>query len=211
VLFRTPDLSINASIATITQMATNASGFLWTFGTETSIFNTASVPPDRLLFGLTASGSYAWQDAATMYSRVGAGPAGGVAYSYTGGPSGTETLQALAADGSSAWTTSTPYSNIGVAGFLVDGQGEPIVLGSFEDSTSFGAAPSLTSVGNHDLAYQIFDSTGHLVSVGSWGTPDDDGYAGIGVDASGNVVISSASTPPMAESPTIVSFVKLAR
>ncbi len=183
VLFREPVASLNPSVATITQIATNASGFLWTYGTEPDPFGAASgVVPDPLLVGLTASGAYAWQQPpmVTVSAHppiwIAAGPAGAVVFTrQDDAPAPTETLQGLAADGSSTWTTTTPVSSsAGGTSVIVDGRGSPVVLGVLTDSATIGSAPPLTSAGGEDVVYQVFDSTGHLVSVGSWGTPDDE-------------------------------------
>jgi hypothetical protein len=214
VLFRKPDSSINPSIGTVTQIVTNASGFLWTVGTEPSIFSSTAVRPTTALFGVSASGTYAWEEAPVtnaVYPRIAAGAAGAIVYNVYDAPGSGETLTGLASDGATAWTTTTPSELNGSLGFVVDGKGYPVVLGSFQGTATSGSASPVTSVGNEDLAYQVFDSTGHLVSIGSWGTPGNDRYAGVGVDASGNIVMTSASSPLMAEDTTSVSFVKLAR
>jgi hypothetical protein len=222
VLFREPVPSLNPLIAAITQIATNASGFLWTYGTEPNPFNPSSgIVPTPLLAGLTASGAYAWQQqpmnvtlAAHPAIWIAAGPAGAVVFTRQDtAPSPGETLQGIAADGSSEWTTSTPISrSADGTSVIVDGRGAPVVLGTFTGSATIGSAPPLTSAGNADLVYQVFDSTGHLVSVGSWGTPDDERYSSLGVDSSGNIVIATTSVDVPTSLDTVsVSFMKFAR
>ncbi len=220
VLFREAVPSINPSIATITQIATNASGFLWTYGTEPDPFGSGSgVVPDPLLVGLTASGADAWQQQpmVTLSAHppiwIAAGPAGAVVFTrQDDSPSPGETLQGIAADGSSAWTTSTAVtSSAGGTSIVVDGRSAPVVLGTFTGSATIGSAPPLTSAGGADVVYQIFDSTGHLVSVGSWGTPDDEKYSSLGVDSSGNIFIATTSADPTTLDTVSVSFMKFAR
>jgi hypothetical protein len=160
--------------------------------------------------GLTASGTYAWQQAPTAGTpALLAGPDGAVVWTDPGGA--TENLQGLAADGSSQWTTSTPTSGFVAVPTIFESQGVPIIVAFINASAIFGAAPPLTSVGGYDVAYQIFDSTGHLASVGSWGTPDDEDTASIAIDASGNVVITASTDDPTSESTKTLWFVKLAR
>jgi hypothetical protein len=48
--------------------------------------------------------------------------------------------------------------------------------------------------GGQDIAYQTFDTSGHLRSAGRWGGPDNDTFGGIGVDPSGNVLIAGMTT-----------------
>jgi hypothetical protein len=60
-------------------------------------------------------------------------------------------------------------------------------------------------------APKVFDSTGHLVSVGSWGTPDNERYSSLGVDSSGNIVIATTSVDPVSLDTVSVSFMKFAR
>jgi hypothetical protein len=143
---------------------------------------------------------------------IAAGPAGAVVFTREDDPRApSETPQGLAADGSSAWITSTMVSwSAGGTSVVVDGRAAPVVLGNFTDSATFGSAPPLTSAGGVDLAYQVFDSTGHLVSAGSWGTPDDEEYSSLGVDSSGNVVIATTSVAPSLDTVS-VSFMNFAR
>jgi hypothetical protein len=120
--------------------------------------------------------------------------------------------RSMASPGSSAWITTTPVtSSAGGTSIVVDGRAAPVVLGVFTDSATFGSAPPITSAGGVDLAYQAFDSTGHLVSVGSWGTPDDERYSSLGVDSSGNIVIATTSVAPVSLDTVSVSFMKFAR
>lgn len=211
VVFRKPLSSIDPSLAAIARLATNASGFLWATASGPTFFNATLEKPKPFLLGMTASGAYAWDQSVTAAPWLAAGPAGAVLYTISGSPTG-ETLQGLAADGSPTWTTTT--SILGVAGgaMLVDRQGEPVILGTFQGSTTFGSAPTLTAVpGGVSLNFQVFDSTGHLISVGAWGMVGNEAASSFAVDASGNIVVAASTVVSADDNDGSLSFAKLAR
>jgi hypothetical protein len=209
VLFRKTVPSIDSSVASIFNLATSASGFLWTLGTAASLVSPNVTPPQDLVMGVSASGAFAWRQDLASWPLIAAGP-GGAVEGYAGGNS--MTLQALAADGTSGWTTSSTIDGDVLGGRLAVGAtGEPVLVGSFRGTMSFGSAPPLASAGGQDVGYWTFDTTGHLVSMGAWGTPDDDQAGGVGVDPAGNVLIAGSSTPPGGAATSQVFFVKLPR
>jgi hypothetical protein len=211
VVFRKPLSSIDPSVAAITGLATNASGFLWAAANGPTFFTATLEKPQPFLLGMTASGAFAWDQSVTVAPWLAAGPAGAVLYVSSGPPAG-ETLQGLAADGSSTWTTTTLLSDPGGGPMLVDRQGEPVVLGTFQGSTTFGTVPTLTAVsGAASLNFQVFDPTGHLTSVGAWGTIGNEAASSFAVDASGNIVVAASTIVSEDDSNGSLSFAKLAR
>jgi hypothetical protein len=210
VLFRKTVPSINSSLASIDYLATNASGFLWAVGSGSSLVSPSVMNLPPLTMGITASGTLAWQQPANDGAFLAAGPNGAVEFSV-----GTtlEGLLAVASDGTSPWTASTTIAGgeLQAGNFVVDANGNPVMASAFRATVTFGSTPPLTSAGNLDIAYQVFDATGHLHSAGAWGGPDDDLYGGIGVDPAGNVLIAGNTTPLTGDTTSRVFFVKLAR
>jgi hypothetical protein len=208
VLFRETDQSIGAPISSL---VTNASGFLWTEGSPSSLFALVQ-SPSPVMTGVTASGAYSWQQSNSTQPVLAAGPNGAVGFDTSGATNALETLQAFASDGSSPWTTSTPFTGSPEGGGLaVDANGEPLLVGGFEGTVTFGSTPPLTSAGGEDIDYQLFDTSGHLTSAGKWGGPDNDSAGGIGVDPAGNILFAGSSSPPTVDSTSRVFFVKIAR
>lgn len=209
VLFRETVPSINSSVASIYDLATNESGFLWTMGVEASLFAPSVVAPQSVTMGVTASGAFAWQEADAAAPVSAAGPGGAVGLEVGGS---SMTLQAFASDGTSPWTTSTPIAGSALGeGLTVDATGDPVVVGDFRGTVTFGSTPALTSAGGQDVDVQVFDPTGHLLSASAWGTPDDDEPGGIGVDPAGNLLVAGSSSQSGVGATSRVFFVKLAR
>jgi hypothetical protein len=209
VLFRETVPSINSSVASIYDLATNASGFLWTIGIAASIVSPSVVSPEVLTMGVTASGAYAWQEADASGPPIAAGPGGAVELEVGGS---SMTLQDFASDGTSSWTTSTPIAGSALGGnLIIDATGDPVVVGYFRGAVTFGSTAPLTSIGGQDVDVQVFDPTGHLVSASAWGTPDDDEPGGIGVDPAGNLLVAGSSSQAGVGATSRVFFVKLAR
>jgi hypothetical protein len=209
VLFRETVPSINSSVASIYNVATNASGFLWTIGVAESLFSPTVVSPQVLTMGVTASGAFAWQQADASAPPIAAGPGGAVELEVGGS---SMTLQDFASNGTSPWTTSTPIAGSAGGGNLtIDATGAPVVVGDFQGTVTFGSTPPLTSAGGQDVDVQVFDPTGHLVSASAWGTPDDDEPGGIGVDPAGNLLVAGTSSQSGVGATSRVFFVKLAR
>jgi hypothetical protein len=210
VTFRKTVPSINSSLASIDYLATNASGFLWAVGSGASLVSPSVMNLPLLTMGIAASGTLAWQQTANDGAFIAAGLNGAVEFNVG---AKLETLQAIASDGSSPWTASTSIAggeaHEGI--FIVDATGNPIIASGFRASVTFGSAPPLTSAGNLDIAYQVFDATGHLRSAGAWGGPEDDEYGGVGVDPAGNILIAGNTTPLTGATTSRVFFVKLAR
>jgi hypothetical protein len=97
----------------------------------------------------------------------------------------------LSADGGYVWAKG--YGGLGNDagnGIAVDGNGDVVVAGSFQQSASFGGS-TLASAGGYDVFVAKYaGSTGsHLWSVRGGGSGDDLGV-GVAVDASGNVVVT---------------------
>jgi hypothetical protein len=207
VVFRKAGQQISPSIGSFTGVTTNASGFLWLTANAYDIF--AFDPPHPILVGITSSGAYAWKsdDPGTL-----AGAPGGVdqLVLHDATPQ-SETLAGIGPDGSTAWSVTTPVSTYeGISQIAVDAHGAPVVVGSFNEAVTFGSRAPLTPVGGYDLAYQVFDTTGHLVSAGSWGGPLSESPAGVGVDPSGNILIAGTTWDPALSYTSSIFFVKLA-
>ena len=160
--------------------------------------------------GVTSSGALAWQKS-SVTGGLAAGPGGAVEVTYPSGTPASEMLQAFASDGSSPWTVSTPISPNGGGGLVIGASGEPLVLGWFQGTVTYGSMAPLMSAGGQDIDYQVFDTTGHLVTAGEWGGADDDTGGGIGTDPAGNILITGSSVPRMADATSRVFLVKLAR
>jgi hypothetical protein len=196
--------------AAFASMSTNASGFLWTTGEYASLFAPTVQSPTPFTIGVTSSGAYAWQ-LSGVWGGLAAGPNGAVEVSYPSGAATSVILQAFASDGSSPWTVSTPMSTNGGGGIVIDHSGEPLMAGWFQGTVTYGSMAPLTSAGGEDIDYEIFDTTGHLVTAGEWGGPDDDTPGGIGTDPAGNILLTGSSIPPMGYATSRVFLVKLAR
>jgi hypothetical protein len=144
---------------------------------------------------------------ANVTSYASTGLAGSTAYSYrvraynTAGDSGysnTASATTLAGGGGGGgaylWSTHFGGSTTGVdsakpVGFVVDGTGASIVLGTLNGSVNFGGG-SLTSAGSGDVYLVKYSATGgHLWSKRFGGTQDEV-PKGIAIDASGNIVIT---------------------
>lgn len=95
---------------------------------------------------------------------------------------------------------------------LVDRQGEPVILGTFQGSTTFGSAATLTAApGTASLSFQVFDPTGHLTAVGAWGMIGNEAASSFAVDASGNIVVAASTVVSADDDNGSLSFAKLAR
>jgi hypothetical protein len=87
--------------------------------------------------------------------------------------------------GGASASTSLIESGAGVA---VDGSGNVFIGGHFTGQADFGSV-SLTSAGDMDVFVAKLDAGGNVLWAKGWGGPlRDSGYAGIAVDASGNVI-----------------------
>ena len=211
VVFRKPLSSIDSSVVALTGFATNASGFLWATANGPTVFNATLEKPKPFLLGMSASAAFAWDQSVTVAPWLAAGPAGAVLYTISGPPTA-ETLQGLAADGSSTWTTTTSLSGSAAGPMLVDRQGEPVLLGTFQGSTTFGSAAPLTAApGIASLSFQVFDPTGHRTAVGAWGMIGNEAASSFAVDASGNIVVAASTVVSEDDTNGSLSFAKLAR
>ncbi len=211
VVFRKPLSSIDSSVVALTGFATNASGFLWATANGPTVFNATLEKPKPFLLGMSASAAFAWDQSVTVAPWLAAGPAGAVLYTISGPPTA-ETLQGLAADGTSTWTTTTSLSGSAAGPMLVDRQGEPVLLGTFQGSTTFGSAATLTAApGIASLSFQVFDPTGHLTAVGAWGMIGNEAASSFAVDASGNIVVAASTVVSEDDTNGSLSFAKLAR
>jgi hypothetical protein len=217
VLFRETVPSINSSLNSIFGLVTNASGFLWATGSQSMPLNLNVTNLTPLTAGITSSGGFGWEQTDTRDAQIAASPNGAIQL-IVNPPNSMETasesLQALASNGSSAWTTSTPMSSNAPQGgdFIVDSSGNPLIAAMFQGTVTFGSAPAVTSAGADDIVYQVYDGAGHLQSVGSWGGPNEDNLGGIGVDPAGNIVMAGSTSQTTSSLGTSsVFFVKLPR
>ena len=61
------------------------------------------------------------------------------------------------------------------------------------------------------LSFQVFDSTGHLTTVGAWGMVGNEAASSVAVDASGNIVVAASTVVSDDDNNGSLSFAKLAR
>ena len=67
--------------------------------------------------------------------------------------------------------------------------GKVYVAGVFTGDVAFGSA-TLHGAGRDDCVYMVFDAaTGALLDARGFGTPGDDGFLGVAVDATGNITL----------------------
>ncbi len=94
-----------------------------------------------------------------------------------------------AATGNQRWATSCPPPPTSSVG--VDGSGNSVIAGSFQNTVDFGSTARLTSVGGYDIALAKLDPTGHLLWSKSFGGAGDDTAGAITVDSAGDIVLDA--------------------
>ena len=226
VVFQSPG---SATGPFVNQMAADSSGTLWALGSgaiDAGIPNTG--PP--LVMQLTSTGSVAWSQPTLYYDNnstlFAAGKGGALVFTpsfpsspYGNGKMATETIQAYSPGGTSPWTQATDvsYGQLAFAEqMVVDDGGDAIVAGDFSGSEETSADGSTIEVATPTgMGFQVFDSTGHFVSMKTWavGGPDPEQFGAVALDPQGNVLLAGTTQRQghYATGTTSVFLVKLAR
>jgi hypothetical protein len=206
--------SISSAVDEILDVATNSTGEIWASGSSQVASGLQPV-----VLGLGSTGALTFLRDVSGASALAAGDAGAVTLDISASDS-SETFTAYGADGSSPWTHVVTAMAVDAGGGWSSGDGTQMAIdptgnlvygGTITGAVSIASSPIMTSVGLADVAYQAFDPTGRLVSVGSWGGPDDDELGGVGVDPSGNVILTGVTTLTGTSATERIFLVKLGR
>ncbi len=81
------------------------------------------------------------------------------------------------------------YSDVGY-GIAIDGAGNVVVTGHFQDTVDFGGGPLESDDGSFDIFVAKFDPTGAHLWSQRFGGPDADRGRDIAVDGAGNVLVT---------------------
>ncbi len=210
-------------------MAADSSGTLWGLGVAAVDAGIPSTGPP-IVMELTSAGGIAWSQPTLSDSLdsplFAAGTGGAVVFAasygssspYGNGTSATETLQAYLPDGASPWTQATEvsYAQLAFAEQMIVGvNGNPMVAGDFMGSAETAADGSTTTATTPSgIGVQMFDSTGHFVSLHTWvvGGSDKEHFHALAVDPQGNVLLAGTTeSTGFTTGTTSVFLVKLAR
>ncbi len=213
----------------VNQMAADSSGTLWGLGVAAVDAGIPSTGPP-IVMELTSAGGIAWSQPTLSDSLdsplFAAGTGGAVVFAasygssspYGNGTSATETLQAYLPDGASPWTQATEvsYAQLAFAEQMIVGvNGNPMVAGDFMGSAETAADGSTTTATTPSgIGVQMFDSTGHFVSLHTWvvGGSDKEHFHALAVDPQGNVLLAGTTeSTGFTTGTTSVFLVKLAR
>jgi hypothetical protein len=226
VVFQSPP---SATGPFVNQMGADSSGTLWALGSGAIDAGTPNASPP-LVMQLTSTGSVAWSQATMSDNNTSTlfapGKSGALVFTpsfpsspYGNGKMATETLQAYSPGGTSPWTQATEvsYGQLAFAEqMVVDDSGNAIVAGDFSGSEETSADGSTIEVATPTgMGFQVFDSTGHFVSMKTWavGGPDPEQFGALALDPQGNVLLAGTTQRQghFATGPTSVFLVKLAR